>query len=190
MITESKLNKKTQNKFAKYAFTNFALYLLLPIFSFSLVSLFGAEDSKNIIPTSERTLSIIKPDAVEKNQIGNILSRFEKNDLKIVAAKMIKLSKNDAESFYEVHKGKPFYDELVNFMSEGPIMVTVLEGENAIAKNREIMGATDPKKAKEGTIRKDLAQSVGRNAVHGSDAAETAKKEIAFFFKNDEIFSR
>ena len=109
---------------------------------------------------------------------------------KVSARKRLTMTLGQAEQLYSVHKGKPFYDELVNFMSEGPIMVTVLEGENAIAKNREIMGATDPKKAKEGTIRKDFAESVGRNAVHGSDAVETAKKEIAFFFKNDEIFSR
>lgn len=118
------------------------------------------------------------------------MARFEKNGLKIVAAKMVKISPKDAEAFYEVHKEKPFYKELVEFMSSGPIMVTVLEGDNAISKNREIMGATDPKKAKEGTIRKDFAESVSKNAVHGSDSPEAAKKEIAFFFNDEEIFSR
>jgi nucleoside-diphosphate kinase len=138
----------------------------------------------------EKTLSIIKPDAVKKNQIGNILSRFEKGGLKIVAAKMIKLSKQQAEGFYAVHKDKPFFNDLVKFMTSGPILVQVLEGENAIQKNREIMGATNPLNAKEGTIRKDFAESVEKNAVHGSDAPETAKTEIAYFFPNNEIFSR
>ena len=138
----------------------------------------------------ERTLSIIKPDAVEKNQIGNILARFEKAGLKIIAAKMCHLSKKQAEEFYAVHKEKPFFDELIEYIISGPIMIQVLEGENAIKKNRKLMGATDPAKADEGTIRKDFADSLTRNAVHGSDSLETAKTEIAYFFKNEEIFSR
>lgn len=138
----------------------------------------------------EKTLSIIKPDAVEKNQIGNILSRLEKAGLKIVAAKMIHLTKEKAEGFYAVHKGKPFFNDLVTFMTSGPILVQVLEGENAIAKNREVMGPTNPQNAKEGTIRKDFAENVERNAVHGSDSPETAKTEIAYFFSKNEIFSR
>lgn len=138
----------------------------------------------------ERTLSIVKPDAVSKNVIGKIYSRFEAAGLKIVAAKMLRLSKEQAESFYEVHKARPFYNDLVKFISSGPVIVQVLEGENAIAKHREIMGATNPKDAAPGTIRADFAASIDENAVHGSDAPETAKVEIAFFFPNDEIFSR
>ncbi len=138
----------------------------------------------------EQTLSIIKPDAVEKDQIGNILSRFEKAGLKIVAVKMLHISKAEAESFYEVHRKKPFYKDLTTFLSSGPILVLVLEGKDAIALNRKLMGATDPAKAEAGTIRKDLAESIDRNAVHGSDAPETAKQEIAFFFQPDEIFSK
>ena len=130
----------------------------------------------------ERTLSIIKPDAVAKNVIGRIYSRFESNGLKIVAAKMAWLSPQEAGQFYEVHKERPFYGELVEFMTSGPVMVQVLEGEDAIAKNRELMGATDPKKAAPGTIRADFAESIDANAVHGSDGPDTAKVEIAFFF--------
>jgi len=130
----------------------------------------------------ERTLSIIKPDAVAKNVIGEIYARFERAGLRIVAARMAHLSRNDAEGFYAVHKGRPFFNDLVEFMSSGPVMIQVLEGENAILKNRDLMGATDPKKAAQGTIRADFAQSIDANAVHGSDAPETAKAEIAYFF--------
>jgi len=130
----------------------------------------------------ERTLSIIKPDAVAKNVIGKIYSRFETNGLKIIAAQMRQLSRADAEGFYAVHRGRPFFDDLVAFMTSGPVMIQVLEGENAISKNRDLMGATDPKKAAAGTIRADFATSIDANAVHGSDAAETAKTEIAYFF--------
>ncbi len=138
----------------------------------------------------ERTLSIIKPDAVGKNVIGKIYSRFETNGLKIVAARMKHLSRADAEGFYAVHRGRPFFNDLVEFMTSGPVMIQVLEGENAIAKNRELMGATDPKKAEAGTIRADFAQSIDANAVHGSDAPETAAVEIAYFFPASEIYSR
>jgi nucleoside-diphosphate kinase len=136
----------------------------------------------------ERTLSIVKPDAVAKGHIGAILARFEKAGLKIVAAKMVWLSRPKAREFYAVHKGKPFYDSLVSFMVSGPVLASVLEGDNAIKRNREIMGATDPAKAAAGTIRKDFAESVERNAVHGSDAPETAKVEIAHFFSALELF--
>lgn len=138
----------------------------------------------------EQTLSIIKPDAVGKNHIGNIISRFEKAGLKIIAAKMVHLSKTQAEGFYAVHKERPFFKDLVSFMITGPVLVLALEGDNAIAKNRDIMGATDPKKAAPGSIRADLATSIDENAVHGSDAAETAKIEIAYFFKPNEICPR
>ncbi|MBM3192471.1 MAG: nucleoside-diphosphate kinase [Chlamydiae bacterium] len=138
----------------------------------------------------EQTLSIIKPDAVRKNLIGQIVARFEKNGLKVIATKMLHLSKDQAEKFYAVHKGRPFFNDLVTFMSSGPVVVQVLEGEQAIQKNRDIMGATDPKKAADGTIRKDFATSIDENAVHGSDAPETAKQEIAFFFSTSELFSR
>jgi nucleoside-diphosphate kinase len=137
----------------------------------------------------ERTLSIIKPDGVKKNVIGECFARFEKGGLKIVATRMTRLSKGQAEEFYAVHKARPFYESLVNYMISGPVVVSCLEGENAIAKNREIMGATDPKKADPGTIRRDFAESIDANVVHGSDAPETAKNEIAFFFKETEIFS-
>jgi len=136
---------------------------------------------------TEQTLSIIKPDGVAGNHIGEILSRFEKNGLRIAAMKMTRLSKNQAEEFYSVHRDRPFFEGLTTFMSSGPIVVTVLEGEDAIKKNREIMGATDPAKAVKGTIRADFASSVQNNAVHGSDAPETAKTEISFFFDKDEI---
>ncbi len=137
--------------------------------------------------TKQRTLSIIKPDAVRNNHIGAILERFEKNGLKIVAGKMLHLSKDQAESFYDIHKERPFFGELVAFMISGPVFVSVLEGENAIEKNRELMGATNPKEAKSGTIRADFAKSIDENAVHGSDATETAANEIPFFFKESEI---
>ncbi len=130
----------------------------------------------------ERTFSIIKPDAVAKNIIGKIYSRFETNGLKIVASKMLHLTREQAEGFYGVHKERPFFKDLCDFMTSGPVMVQVLEGEDAIAKNREIMGATNPKDAAEGTIRADFAETVDENAVHGSDAPETAAEEIAFFF--------
>jgi nucleoside-diphosphate kinase len=139
---------------------------------------------------AERTLSIIKPDAVAKNVIGEIYARFEKAGLKIVAARMMHLSRADAEGFYAVHRERPFFRDLVDFMTTGPVMVQVLEGDNAIAKNRELMGATDPKKAAAGTIRADFAQSIDANAVHGSDATETAKVEIAYFFPAQNIHSR
>jgi nucleoside-diphosphate kinase len=138
----------------------------------------------------ERTLSIIKPDAVAKNAIGDIYARFESNGLKVVAARMRHLSRADAEAFYAIHRARPFFKDLVDFMVSGPIMVQVLEGENAIAKNRDLMGATDPKKAARGTIRADLADSIDANAVHGSDSAETAATEVAFFFPAIEIYSR
>ncbi|NWG39494.1 MAG: nucleoside-diphosphate kinase [Hydrogenophilaceae bacterium] len=138
----------------------------------------------------ERTLSIIKPDAVGKNVIGKIYSRFETNGLKIVAAKMKHLSRREAEGFYAVHRERPFFNDLVEFMISGPVMIQVLEGESAIAKNRELMGATDPKKAAQGTIRADFAQSVDANAVHGSDAPETAAVEIAYFFATTELCPR
>lgn len=138
----------------------------------------------------ERTLSIIKPDAVAKDLIGTIYSRFEKAGLKIIAARMMKLSRAEAESFYAEHKERHFFKELVEFMTSGPVMVQVLEGENAAAKNRELMGATDPNEAAKGTIRSDFAESIGRNAVHGSDTIEAAGKEIAFFFPETFMFSR
>ena len=138
----------------------------------------------------ERTLSIIKPDAVAKNVIGQIYTRFESNGLKIVASKMKWLSRQEAEAFYAVHKERPFFKDLVDFMVSGPVQVQVLEGENAIMKNRELMGATDPKKAAKGTIRADFAQSIDANAVHGSDSPETAAVEIAFFFPQMNVYSR
>lgn len=138
----------------------------------------------------ERTLSIIKPDAVAKNVIGQIVARFEKAGLKVIAARMMHLSTADAEAFYAVHKARPFFRDLVSFMGSGPVFVQVLEGERAIVKNRELMGATDPKKADKGTIRADFADSIDANAVHGSDAAETAAAEIAFFFPLMQIHSR
>jgi nucleoside-diphosphate kinase len=138
----------------------------------------------------ERTFSIIKPDAVAKNVIGEILARFEKAGLKVIAAKMVHLSRSEAEGFYAVHKGRPFFNDLVEFMISGPVMMQVLEGENAIQKNRELMGATDPKKADKGTIRADFAQSIDANAVHGSDAAETAATEIAYFFPQSQVYGR
>jgi len=138
----------------------------------------------------ERTLSIIKPDAVAKNVIGQIYARFESAGLKIIAARMTQLSRYEAEQFYAVHKDRPFFKDLVDFMVSGPVMIQVLEGENAITKNRELMGATDPKKAEKGTIRADFADSIDANAVHGSDALETAAIEIACFFPSLSIYSR
>jgi nucleoside-diphosphate kinase len=138
----------------------------------------------------ERTLSILKPDAVKKNAIGQILARFEAAGLKIIAARMKHLSRAEAEGFYAVHRERPFFRDLVDFMCSGPVLVQVLEGDDAIARNRELMGATDPKKAAKGTIRADFAASIDANAVHGSDAAETARFEIAYFFAASEIHSR
>jgi nucleoside-diphosphate kinase len=135
----------------------------------------------------ERTLSIIKPDGVEKNVIGEVISRFEKNGLKVVALKRVKLTKLDAEGFYAVHKERPFFGSLTDFMSRGPVVVLVLEGENAISKNREIMGATNPEEAAEGTIRKDFATNIEENTVHGSDSPESADSEINYFFNALEI---
>ena len=138
----------------------------------------------------ERTLSIIKPDAVAKNCIGKIIDRFETAGLKVVGARMMHLSRAEAEGFYAVHKERPFFKDLVDFMVSGPVLVQVLEGDNAIVRNRELMGATDPKKAAPGTIRADFADSIDANAVHGSDSAENAATEIAFFFPSNWIFSR
>jgi nucleoside-diphosphate kinase len=139
---------------------------------------------------SERTLSIIKPDAVGKNHIGEIIARFEKAGLKVVAAKMKQLTTKDAEGFYAVHQGRPFFKDLVSFMVTGPVLIMVLEGDNAIAKNRDIMGATDPKKAAPGTIRADFAKTIDENAVHGSDSTENARTEISYFFKPEEVCVR
>ena len=139
---------------------------------------------------TERTLSIIKPDAVAKNVVGQILARFEAAGLKVIAARMQHLSQREAEAFYAVHKERPFFKDLVSFMVSGPVMIQVLEGEGAIAKNRELMGATDPKKADKGTIRADFADSIDANAVHGSDAPETAANEVAFFVPGLAIYSR
>lgn len=138
----------------------------------------------------ERTLSIIKPDAVAKNIIGKIYSRFEDNGLRIIAARMMHLSRAQAEDFYSVHRERPFFNDLVSFMITGPVMVQVLEGENAITRNRQLMGATNPKEAEPGTIRADFAETVDENAVHGSDSSETACKEIDFFFTDNEICPR
>ncbi|MBF5059353.1 nucleoside-diphosphate kinase [Candidatus Neptunochlamydia vexilliferae] len=140
--------------------------------------------------TQEQTLSIIKPDAVGKNHIGEILSRFEKGGLKVIAAKMKHLTREDAEGFYAIHKERPFFKDLVDFMTSGPVVISVLEGEGAVAKNRELMGATNPQEATPGTIRADFADSIDANAVHGSDSAENAKIEVAFFFTENELFSR
>ena len=138
----------------------------------------------------ERTLSIIKPDAVAKNVVGQIYARFEASGLKIVAARMAHLSRREAEQFYSVHKERPFFKDLVEFMISGPVMIQALEGENAILKNRDLMGATDPKKAAAGSIRADFADSIDANAVHGSDAPDTAAQEVAFFFPGMDVFSR
>lgn len=140
--------------------------------------------------TTERTLSIIKPDAVANNNIGQIIARFESKGLKVVAAKMMQLTREQAEGFYEVHKARPFFNDLVTFMISGPVLVQVLEGPNAIAANRDIMGATNPKDAAAGTIRADFAKTIDENAVHGSDAPDTAAREIRYFFKDNEICER
>ena len=139
---------------------------------------------------SERTLSIVKPDGVGRNLVGEIINRFEKVGLRVVAARMMQLSQREAEGFYAVHRERPFFKDLVKFMTSGPVMVQVLEGEGAIAKNREVMGATDPKKAAPGTIRADLARSIDENVVHGSDAPDTAAREIAYFFREIELCPR
>ena len=138
----------------------------------------------------ERTLSIIKPDAVAKNVIGQIISRFEAAGLKVVAARLVQLSRAEAEQFYAVHAARPFFEDLVDFMISGPVMIQALEGENAILKNRELMGATDPKKADKGTIRADFADSIDANAVHGSDSLENAANEIAYFFPATDVYTR
>ena len=138
----------------------------------------------------ERTLSIVKPDGVQKNVIGNVYGRFEKAGLRIIAARMMQLTQAQAEGFYAVHRERPFFKDLTRYMSSGPILVQVLEGDNAVAKNRELMGATDPKKADKGTIRADFAESIDANAVHGSDAAETAAVEVAFFFPGMHVYGR
>jgi len=138
----------------------------------------------------ERTLSIIKPDAVKKNAIGQIIARFEQAGLRVAAARMMHLSRAEAEGFYAVHRERPFFRDLVDFMISGPVFVQVLEGDDAVAKNRELMGATDPRKAAKGTIRADFADSIDANAVHGSDGAQTARTEIAYFFPAGEVFSR
>jgi nucleoside-diphosphate kinase len=138
----------------------------------------------------ERTFSIVKPDGVARNLIGQVVARFEKAGLKVVAARLQHLSQKEAEGFYAVHAARPFYKDLVKYMTSGPVLLQVLEGENAILKNREIMGATDPKKAAPGTIRAEFAESIEANTVHGSDAPETAAKEIAYFFRETEIVSR
>jgi nucleoside-diphosphate kinase len=138
----------------------------------------------------ERTLSIVKPDGVGRNLVGEIINRFEKVGLRVVAARMMQLSQQEAEGFYAVHRERPFFKDLVKFMTSGPVMVQVLEGEGAIAKNREVMGATDPKKAAPGTIRADLARSIDENVVHGSDAPDTAAREIAYFFREIELCPR
>jgi len=140
--------------------------------------------------TIERTFSIVKPDAVAKNVIGEIYTRFEKAGLKIIAAKMLHLTKEQAEGFYAIHKDRPFFKDLIEFMTSGPVMVQVLEGENAITKNRAIMGATNPKDAEAGTIRADFAENIDENAVHGSDGPDTAKTEIAYFFSENELCTR
>src|SRR5947208_8631954 len=138
----------------------------------------------------EKTLSIIKPDAVKKNAVGQILARFEAAGLRLAAARMMHLSRAQAEGFYAVHRERPFFRDLVDFMISGPVLIQVLEGENAVARNRELMGATDPKKAARGTIRADFAQSIDANAVHGSDSAENARSEVAYFFPAAEVYSR
>jgi nucleoside-diphosphate kinase len=137
----------------------------------------------------ERTFSIIKPDAVKKNAIGGVVAKLEEGGLRVVASRMVRLTESQARAFYAVHKDRPFYGDLVKFMTEGPVVVQVLEGENAVVRNREIMGATNPEKADAGTIRKEFATNIERNAVHGSDAPETAKEEIAFFFSAAELTS-
>ena len=161
---------------------------IFAFFAAAFIAITGASFAEDASPAKQQTLSIIKPDAVAANHIGEIIARFEKAGLRIAALRMELLSKEKASQFYAVHKDRPFFNDLTTFMSSGPIVAIVLEGENAVAKNREIMGATDPAKAAEGTLRADFAQSVTKNAVHGSDAPETAKEEIAFFFQPNEIY--
>jgi len=163
---------------------------LLLSFLLAAVAFSGAAFADNKPAAQEQTLSIIKPDAVKADHIGDIIARFEKSGLHVAGLRMLLLSKQQAEAFYAVHKDRPFYNDLTTFMSSGPVVVMVLEGVNAIAKNREIMGATDPKKASSGTLRADFANSVTENAVHGSDSKENALTEIAFFFQANEIFSK
>lgn len=166
------------------------LLLSFAITLFACSGLFSEEPSSKAVGSNEQTLSIIKPDAVAANHIGEIIARFEKSGLHVAALKMALLTKEQAQAFYAVHKERPFFAELTDFMSTSPVVIMVLEGPNAVAKNREIMGATDFKKASPGTIRADFAQSVTKNAVHGSDSLENAKTEIAFFFAPNEVFTR
>ena len=173
-------------RFALWAGTPFLLKWAIKFVRLSVVSFLIWE----LVMAIERTLSIVKPDAVAKNVIGKIYSRFETNGLKIIAARMAHLSRAEAEGFYAVHRERPFFKDLVEYMMSGPVMIQVLEGESAIAKNRELMGATDPKKAASGTIRADFAESIEANAVHGSDGPETAAFEIGYFFPGSAIFSR
>ncbi len=165
------------------------LRITLSFFILALLLLHPCQGEEQVVK-SERTLSIIKPDAVSKNQIGLILSYLEKAGLHIIGAKMVQLTGQQAGAFYAVHKDRPFYKDLVKFMTSGPVFVSVLEGENAVQKNRDVMGPTDPKKAPKGTIRGDFARTIDENAVHGSDSTENAAIEIAFFFKNEEISPR
>lgn len=166
-----------------------ALTLLAAQFSLNAHPVNNQDLTAKPIVRKERTLSIVKPDAVKANHIGDIIARFEKNGLRIVGIKMLHLSKPQAQEFYAVHKERPFYPDLVAYMSSGPVVALILEGENAVAKNRELMGPTDPKKAAAGTLRADFGTSVQQNAVHGSDSADNAKAEIIFFFKPDEIMN-
>jgi nucleoside-diphosphate kinase len=156
---------------------------------FDLTSFFKFFKSESLFMSRERTLSIIKPDAVRKNVIGKILDRFETAGLKVIACKMLLLTQDQAKEFYAIHKGKAFFQDLVEYMISGPVVIQVLEGENSIQRNRQVMGATNPRDANPGTIRADFAESVQENAVHGSDGPETARNEIAFFFRDDEICS-
>lgn len=165
-------------------------FMFLTLLSMIFPSLLTANPTEGKDMSTERTLSIVKPDAVGANSIGAIVNRFEKSGLKVVAMKMLHLTKEEAEAFYAVHKGRPFYNDLVAFMTSGPVVVQVLEGDNAVVKNRDIMGATNPENAAGGTIRKDFASSIEENAVHGSDSLANAQTEIAFFFKPNEILAR
>jgi nucleoside-diphosphate kinase len=162
--------------------------LLTVLFGMVSLNLFAADAKNDKLPPHEYSLTLVKPDAVASNHVGDVVARFEKGGLCVAAARMTKLTKQQAESFYAVHKDRPFYPDLVTYMSSGPIVAIVLEGTDTVAKARAIMGATDPKKAAAGTIRADFGQSVQQNAVHGSDSIENAKKEIAFFFKPNEIY--
>lgn len=162
-------------------------FLIMSVFAPNLLTANQQEETPMVV---ERTLSIIKPDAVDSNSIGAIVNRFEKAGLRVVGMKMLHLTEDQAKGFYAVHKERPFYNDLVKFMTSGPVIVQVLEGENAVALNREVMGATNPKEAAEGTIRKDFASSIEANAVHGSDSKENAQIEIAFFFNDQELCPR